>query len=66
MPLRTRLTEKLGIRHPVLPVPMGNIPVADSSVRGRWSRHRGRQYGDMAWLERQIAWIGIPQRLMEL
>jgi nitronate monooxygenase len=61
MTLRTRLTEKLGIRHPVLLAPMGSISggrlagaVSDAGGLGLI----GGGYGDKDWLEREFAAAG--------
>lgn len=61
MPLRTRLTEKLGIRHPVLLAPMGSI--SGGRLAGAVSEAGGLGligggYGDAAWLEREFAAAG--------
>lgn len=57
MALRTRLTEKLGIEHPVLSAPMafvggGKLAAAVSSAGGLGLIGGG--YGDAAWLEEQF------------
>jgi nitronate monooxygenase len=61
MTLRTRLTEKLGIRHPVLLAPMGSIAggrlAAAVSAAGGLGLIGGG-YGDRAWLEREFAAAG--------
>lgn len=61
MALRTRLTEKLGIRHPVLSAPMGSI--AGGRLAGAVSEAGGLGligggYGEQAWLEREFAAAG--------
>jgi nitronate monooxygenase len=61
MTLRTRLTEKLGIRHPVLSAPMGSI--AGGRLAGAVSEAGGLGligggYGEQAWLEREFAAAG--------
>lgn len=56
MPLRMRTTEELGIRHPVLPVPMRHISggwlAGGASEAGRIGMIGGG-YGDVAWLEQE-------------
>jgi len=59
--LRTRLTEKLGIKHPVLLAPMGSI--AGGHLAGAVSEAGGLGligggYGEKEWLEREIAAAG--------
>ena len=61
MTLQTRLTEMLGIKHPVLLAPMGSIAggrlagaVTDAGGLGLI----GGGYGDAAWLEREFAAAG--------
>ena len=61
MTLQTRLTETLGIKHPVLLAPMGSIAggrlagaVTDAGGLGLI----GGGYGDAAWLEREFAAAG--------
>ena len=61
MALRTRLTEKLGIRYPIMLAPMGSI--AGGRLAGAVSRAGGLGligggYGDAAWLEREFAAAG--------
>lgn len=61
MPLKTRLTEKLGIRHPILLAPMavmagGKLSAAVSSAGGLGIIGGG--YGDADWLELQFAAAG--------
>jgi nitronate monooxygenase len=61
MTLRTRLTEKLGIRHPVLSAPMGGI--AGGRLAGAVSEAGGLGligggYGEQAWLECEFAAAG--------
>ena len=58
---RTRLTEKLGIRYPIMLAPMGSI--AGGRLAGAVSRAGGLGligggYGDAAWLEREFAAAG--------
>jgi nitronate monooxygenase len=59
--LRTRLTEKLGIKHPILSAPMGSI--AGGRLAGAVSEAGGLGligggYGDKGWLEREFAAAG--------
>ncbi len=61
MTLRTRLTETLGITHPILLAPMGGVAggrlaaaVSDAGGLGLI----GGGYGDAAWLEREFAAAG--------
>jgi nitronate monooxygenase len=61
MALRTRLTEKLGITHPVLLAPMGTI--AGGRLAGMVSEAGGLGligggYGEEVWLERELAAAG--------
>jgi nitronate monooxygenase len=62
--LRTRLTEKLGIRHPVLLAPMGSI--AGGRLAGAVSEAGGLGligggYGEKTWLEREFAAAGTQR-----
>lgn len=64
MPFRTRLTELLGIEHPVLLAPMGLVSggalaAAVSSVGGLGLIGLG--YGDPEWLEREFAAAGTSR-----
>lgn len=61
MTLRTRLTARLGIAHPILLAPMGGVAggrlagaVSDAGGLG----FIGGGYGDAAWLEREFAAAG--------
>jgi nitronate monooxygenase len=59
--IRTRLTERLGIEHPILLAPMamvagGELAAAVSSAGGLGLIGGG--YGDAAWLEQQFAAAG--------
>ena len=61
MTLRTRLTERLGIAHPILLAPMGGVSggrlaaaVSDAGGLGLI----GGGYGDAAWLDRESAAAG--------
>jgi nitronate monooxygenase len=61
MTLRTRLTDRLGIRHPILSAPMafasgGALAAAVSSAGGLGLIGGG--YGDAGWLEQQFAAAG--------
>ena len=61
MTLRTRLTEKLGITHPVLLAPMGSI--SGGRLAGAVSEAGGLGligggYGNADWLEREFAAAG--------
>ncbi len=61
MTLRTRLTEKLGITHPILLAPMGSI--SGGRLAGAVSEAGGLGligggYGEQAWLEREFAAAG--------
>ena len=61
MTLRTRLTEKLGIRHPVLLAPMGSIAggrLAGAVSEGGGLGLIGGGYGERDWLEREFAAAG--------
>jgi nitronate monooxygenase len=61
MPIATRLTERLGIKHPVLLAPMGNVSggalAAAVSAAGGLGLIGGG-YGDEEWLKRQFAAAG--------
>ncbi len=67
MPLRTRLTEKLGIRHPVLLAPMGNVSggmLAGAVSEAGGLGLLGGGYGDAAWLEKEFGGVhAIDRRL---
>lgn len=61
MPLVTRLTERLGLTHPIISAPMalaagGKLAAAVSSAGGLGLIGGG--YGDAAWLDAQIAAAG--------
>jgi nitronate monooxygenase len=61
MPLKTRLTQRLGIQHPVLLAPMGNV--SGGALAGAVSAAGGLGmigggYGDRPWLEQQFAAAG--------
>src|ERR1700693_2710925 len=61
MPLQTRLTERLAIKHPVLLAPMGNISggaLAGAVTAAGGLGILGAGYGDAAWLEREFAAAG--------
>src|SRR5919202_7031867 len=64
MRLETRLTERLGIRHPILSAPMafaagGALAAAVSRAGGLGLIGGG--YGDADWLEREFAAAGNPR-----
>jgi NAD(P)H-dependent flavin oxidoreductase YrpB (nitropropane dioxygenase family) len=57
MPLRTRLTERLGVEHPIISAPMGTfaggrLAAAVSSAGGLGLIGGG--YGDGDWIDRRI------------
>jgi nitronate monooxygenase len=57
MPFRTRLTEKLGIKHPILLAPMGFVPggaLAKSVTDAGGLGLIGLGYGDQDWLDREF------------
>jgi nitronate monooxygenase len=61
MPLTTRLTERLGIAHPVLLAPMGNVSggaLASAVTAAGGLGLIGGGYGDAEWLDRQFAAAG--------
>lgn len=61
MPLHTRLTQCLGIAHPVLLAPMGNVSggaLAGAVTAAGGLGLIGGGYGDADWLERQFAAAG--------
>lgn len=61
MTLRTRLTEKLGIAHPILLAPMGGIAggrLAAAVSEAGGLGLIGGGYGDDAWLDREFAAAG--------
>jgi nitronate monooxygenase len=61
MPLATRLTQRLGIKHPVLLAPMGNISggaLAAAVTAAGGLGLIGGGYGDGEWLDRQFAAAG--------
>lgn len=61
MPLKTRLTERLEIKHPVLLAPMGNVSggaLAGAVTAAGGLGLIGGGYGDEEWLERQFAAAG--------
>jgi nitronate monooxygenase len=64
MTLRTRLTEKLGIKHPVLLAPMGNIAggrLAAAVSEAGGLGLIGGGYGDEEWLEREFVAAGCTE-----
>jgi nitronate monooxygenase len=61
MPIATRLTETLGIRHPILLAPMGSISggaLAGAVTAAGGLGIIGGGYGDAEWVERQFAAAG--------
>ncbi|MGH7013701.1 MAG: NAD(P)H-dependent flavin oxidoreductase [Stellaceae bacterium] len=61
MTLRTRLTEKLGIAHPILLAPMGGVAggrLAAAVSEAGGLGLIGGGYGDAAWLDREFAAAG--------
>ena len=61
MTLRTRLTEKLGIAHPILLAPMGGVAggrLAAAVSEAGGLGLIGGGYGDSAWLDREFAAAG--------
>ena len=61
MPLRTRLTQRLGIRHPVLLAPMANVAggrLAAAVTHAGGLGLIGGGYGDAVWLAREFAAAG--------
>jgi nitronate monooxygenase len=61
MPLSTRLTERLGIAHPVLLAPMGNVSggaLASAVTAAGGLGLIGGGYGDAEWLDRQFTAAG--------
>jgi nitronate monooxygenase len=61
MPLHTRLTERLGIRHPVLLAPMANVAggqLAAAVTHAGGLGLIGGGYGEAGWLAREFAAAG--------
>ena len=61
MPIQTRLTERLGITHPILSAPMGFVAggkLAAAVTAGGGLGLIGGGYGDAEWLEREFAAAG--------
>ena len=61
MPLHTRLTERLRLKHPVLLAPMGGVSggaLAGAVTQAGGLGLIGGGYGDADWLERQFAAAG--------
>ena len=61
MPLRTRLTERFGIEHPILSAPMGYVgggKLAAAVSHAGGLGLIGGGYGDTDWLEREFAEAG--------
>ncbi len=64
MRLKTRLTEKLGIQHPILLAPMGVMAggkLAAAVTNAGGLGIIGGGYGDTDWLERQFAAAGVAR-----
>jgi nitronate monooxygenase len=61
MPLKTKLTELLGIEHPIILAPMGGVSggaLAASVTRAGGFGLIGAGYGDPEWIEREFAAAG--------
>jgi nitronate monooxygenase len=61
MPIQTRLTERLGITHPILSAPMGFVAggkLAAAVTAGGGLGLIGGGYGDGEWIEREFAAAG--------
>ncbi|MCX7354626.1 MAG: nitronate monooxygenase [Alphaproteobacteria bacterium] len=61
MPLKTKLTELLGIEHPIILAPMGGVSggaLAASVTRAGGFGLIGAGYGDPAWIEHEFAAAG--------
>src|SRR3954469_11359549 len=61
MTLRTRLTERLGIEHPVISAPMGFVSGGNLAAKVTAAGGLGMiggGYGDAEWLEREFAAAG--------
>lgn len=61
MTLRTRLTERLGIEHPIISAPMGSIAggrLAAAVTQAGGLGMIGAGYGDADWLEREFGAAG--------
>ena len=61
MALATRLTERLGIQHPILLAPMATVAggrLASAVTAAGGLGLIGGGYGDAAWLEQQFAAAG--------
>ncbi len=61
MPIKTKLTELLGIEHPIILAPMGNVSggaLAAAVTRAGGFGLIGAGYGDPAWIEREFAAAG--------
>ena len=64
MPLRTRLTERLGIEHPIISAPMGLLAggkLAAAVTHAGGLGLIGGGYGDGDWLDREFAEAGNAQ-----
>ena len=69
MPLTTRLTETLGIRHPVLLAPMGGVAggaLAGAVTAPAASASSAAAMATREWLERQFAAAGNSARRLRL
>jgi nitronate monooxygenase len=61
MPIQTRLTERLGITHPILSAPMGFVAggrLASAVTAAGGLGLIGGGYGDAGWIEREFAAAG--------
>ena len=61
MPIKTKLTELLGIEHPIILAPMGNVSggaLAAAVTRAGGFGLIGAGYGDPTWIEREFAAAG--------
>ena len=61
MPIKTKLTELLGIEHPIILAPMGNVSggaLAAAVTSAGGFGMIGAGYGDPAWIEREFAAAG--------
>jgi nitronate monooxygenase len=64
MPLRTRLTERFGIDHPIISAPMGFFAggkLAAAVTRAGGLGLIGGGYGDGDWLNREFAEAGLQR-----
>ena len=61
MPFRTKLTERLGIKHPIILAPMGSISggaLASAVTEAGGLGLIGLGYGDQEWLDREFSAAG--------